>query len=530
MLSQEVWSRAGYYKQAREGSLDKKHLGMRVLFNLVSQATSILDLGCGEGTRLSLLAGKKIRATGIDISPKAISLAKEKYPYHNFMVGDLEKLPYPDASFDLVYSAFTFEHLDNPEQVIKEALRVLSKRGKLVVIAPNFGAPNRASPAFKGNRLVKMIKGVIGDFNKSGKLGWNKVRPIADSKKYSIDWDTTIEPYLGTLVSYLKKNNAKVLLANSCWGKELPHAGILQRVLRFLGEKNINPFWMWGPHLVVVAEKSTQSKTCILCGNKKYKKLFEIRGAAILKCSRCGLVKTEGLVMTEYENYHRDEDYLKSEFQFRNFFQKRMQIIRKFYHKSGKVLEIGCSIGTFLSLFRDKGWEVWGVEPSKSASIAKKRKLKIINTRFEEAVLPKNYFDLVILNHTLEHFENPVQVLDQVKKILKKGGTVFVDVPNFGGFSAGLLNSLWPYLMPEEHFFQYSQLPLKRIFEKAGFRVIFQGSRSGIWDYGNPLRGLLDELLNFRKSFFKDLIGAVPAFLTTLLDKGSTLTVVGENG
>lgn len=83
--------------------------------------------------------------------------------------------------------------------------------------------------------------------------------------------------------------------------------------------------------------------------------------------------------------------------------------------------------------------------------------------------------------------------------------------------------------MPEEHYYQFAPDTLKEVFEKSGFRVIFTGSRSGIWDYGNPIGGLMDKLIKMRKSFFTDLLGAVPALFTTLANKGSSLSMVGEN-
>ena len=232
-LRETVWTKDKYYRIARKGSLDVNHPGMKILEKLANDADSILDLGCGEGTRLNLLVTQG-RGVGIDISSKAISLAKEKYPDFDFRVGDLEKLPFKNKSFDLVYSAFVFEHLDNPEKVIKEAIRVLTPGGKLVVIAPNFGAPNRSSPPFKGSRLVKLLAGFIKNMLPGKSLGWAKVMPIATAGAYEIDWDTTIEPYLGSLMGFLKSLQMKIISYDSCWNEELKGAGYLQRLFRFL--------------------------------------------------------------------------------------------------------------------------------------------------------------------------------------------------------------------------------------------------------------------------------------------------------
>ncbi|MCJ7805513.1 class I SAM-dependent methyltransferase [Patescibacteria group bacterium] len=253
-LAKSVWSKKIYYDIAAKGSLDVNHPAMKILAKLAKGANQILDMGCGEGTRLNFVARGK-ECYGIDISSKAIGLAKKKYSKLHFTVGDLETLPYKNESFDLVYSAFVFEHLDNPEKVIKEGIRVLRKGGKFLVVAPNFGAPNRASPPFKGNRIKKLVKGFLFDFLPDRDLSWNRVSPIATKSKYDIDGDTTIEPYLGSLIKFFKTEGLKTEYYSSCWEQELPSAGLLQRMFRFFGQMGIYPFNLWGPHLLIVGHK-----------------------------------------------------------------------------------------------------------------------------------------------------------------------------------------------------------------------------------------------------------------------------------
>jgi len=254
-LTKNVWSKDEYYDIAAKGSSEMDHPAMQKLADLAKNSAEILDMGCGEGTRLANIADKNTHIFGIDISPKAIAIAKKKYPRFNFRVGNLEKLPFHDEKFDLVYSAFVFEHLDNPKKVIKEGIRVLKRGSCLLIAAPNFGAPNRASPPFKGSRFLKLITGFIKDFVPSGDLGWQKVKPIADTEKYESDWDTTVEPYVGSLVKYLRKCGLTITHFSSGWKMEKANASALQKIFKILGEAGIYPFKNWGPHLVVVAQK-----------------------------------------------------------------------------------------------------------------------------------------------------------------------------------------------------------------------------------------------------------------------------------
>ncbi len=258
-LKKEIWRSDDYYLLAKKGSMDVNHPGMRILKQLASISTKILDLGCGEGTRLNWISEGRGKGVGVDISDTAIKLAKKTYPKVAFIKADLEKVPLKDKSFNLVYSAYVLEHLSKPEKVLSEAMRLLIEDGLLVLIAPNYGAPNRASPPFKGSRIRKVVMGLIDDFilhfKTSSDLKWTKVNPIATRDEYYIDWDTTIEPYIGSLINFLKGKGMKIKYFTTCWLEELPSAKIHQVVFRLLGEIGIYPFLMWGPHLVVVAQK-----------------------------------------------------------------------------------------------------------------------------------------------------------------------------------------------------------------------------------------------------------------------------------
>ena len=253
--SQPLWETEEYYEIAHKGSLDLTHPGMIELKALAKDAKRILDLGCGDGTRLNYLAKGKY-AVGIDGSKKAIALANKKYGGIESIHGNIEKLPFNDGAFDLVYSAFVLEHLSKPERVLNEAMRVTALKGTICLVAPNFGAPNRASPVFRGSRIKKLFGKVLMDFfpgNKEG-LGWDRVSPIVN-KDYKPDYDTTIEPYLGSLIRFFESKGLAIKSYSSCWSQELAGVKLHQKVFRVLGEAGIFPFYLWGPHLLLVAQK-----------------------------------------------------------------------------------------------------------------------------------------------------------------------------------------------------------------------------------------------------------------------------------
>ncbi len=266
---------------------------------------------------------------------------------------------------------------------------------------------------------------------------------------------------------------------------------------------------------------------CVLCENKDFEFVFAADKFHLYKCKKCGLVRIKEAPQVSYNKYHRDTDYQKFENLFRNIFQKRVTIIHKL-KSSGKVLDIGTSTGTMLTLFDKTKWQRFGIEPSGSAAIAKSRGLKIYNKTFEGAKLPRNFFDVVILNHVLEHVVDPIQVLSKVKNILETDGIVLVDVPNFGGLSSQLTKARWPFLVPDEHTFHFTKESLQKVFEKAGLEVIHFESRSGVFEFANPIKELWESLITLKKRFFRNLLFLPFNLLATLLNEGDSMSMVGR--
>lgn len=272
---------------------------------------------------------------------------------------------------------------------------------------------------------------------------------------------------------------------------------------------------------------------CILCGNKAFKTLYLVEEYQILMCTNCELVTTKQSDTLSYTHYHRDADYEKFEKHFKNIFRKRFNLVKKYLNinkstnYTPRVCDIGASTGTMLDIFSKEGWETWGVEPSKSAGLAKSKGHKIIKSTLEKAKVPSKYFDAVVLNHTLEHVDNPLVVLKKVRDILKDRGIVLVDVPNFGSLSSALQKEKWSYLLPQEHNFHFTQKTLKAIFEKAGFDVIYSKSRSGICEFANPLEELLESLISLKKRFFTNVVGLPQSLIETTLNKGNSMSMIG---
>lgn len=244
-----------YHIAGTASSLIGNHSGLKKLADICKNQNRVLDIGCGEGTRLNTLLLPKQRGWGIDLSLKAIQLARHQFPRHHFLIGDAAKLPYDDNYFDLVYSAFSLEHTLDPKAVISEMIRVTKPNGEIVIICPNFGAPNRRSPVSVQNPWLKLLIGFFGDFLPNRSLNWQSVVPKTSYE--NIDDDTTVEPYLHSLVFYLQSQPVRIITASSLWDQEEKSNNIRKFIISVAGRLHLFPFKYWGPQIFVEFQKKS---------------------------------------------------------------------------------------------------------------------------------------------------------------------------------------------------------------------------------------------------------------------------------
>jgi len=99
-------------------------------------ALQILDVGCGTGANLEMLA-EFGEAEGVDVSAEALSFCQER-GLRNVKLGEAEALPYDAESFDLVTGLDVVEHLDDDLAGLQEMRRVLRRGGRALVFVPAF--------------------------------------------------------------------------------------------------------------------------------------------------------------------------------------------------------------------------------------------------------------------------------------------------------------------------------------------------------------------------------------------------------
>ncbi|PYO98736.1 MAG: hypothetical protein DMD61_09150 [Gemmatimonadetes bacterium] len=132
-----------------EPTLSSQHLISRQRFALkmveaaMPPSSRILEVGCGAGVMAAKLIKRGYAVWGIDLAEPMIRHARQLCESDPFGVGDIEHIPFPDNTFDVVVSLGVIEYLESDEQALREVWRVLRPGGRAVIAIPNGRSPLR---------------------------------------------------------------------------------------------------------------------------------------------------------------------------------------------------------------------------------------------------------------------------------------------------------------------------------------------------------------------------------------------------
>lgn len=254
------------------------------------------------------------------------------------------------------------------------------------------------------------------------------------------------------------------------------------------------------------------SRICPICNSKSnilFKKLLPYYSfnnqEKLLRCLTCGIISifpfpSKKQVMSVYSSDDYIMNYEKRNIKWAggkekaaDYLKKRLTDIEALTGKKGKLLDIGAGSGAFLAYAKTSGWQVKGVEISPAWVRYAKRNfgIKLFYGELRQANFTANSFDLIHLNHTFEHVYHPIELLVEIKRLLRPGGYLIIEVPQelyplselvqfylsykirFKPLIKKILQRKMtiPQLPPSLHLFFFTVKSLKKLMENVGFQV-----------------------------------------------------------
>ena len=159
------------------------------------------------------------------------------------------------------------------------------------------------------------------------------------------------------------------------------------------------------------------------------------------------------------------------------------------YVPNGRLLDVGCGAGTYLARMRELGWDVHGVDLSLDAvRVAKER----YGIPVEVGMLPEvryseGMFDVVTMNHVIEHVPDPLAYLAECRRILAHRGQLIIRTPNMVSFASRLFGKDWKALDPPRHLVLFSPSTLRACVQRSGFCVVRERSYPYLASYNTQM-------------------------------------------
>lgn len=240
---------------------------------------------------------------------------------------------------------------------------------------------------------------------------------------------------------------------------------------------------------------------CKVCGANDLMTKYRLRDFDVMACRSCGTVSLymKGGGGEPEDVYSSDYFNERSAYFFGNSvvdpaegeesssiadFKRGLDLIEGM-KKPGRLLDIGCAMGVFLALAKERGWDVRGTDVSEFA-------VKFASERFgmdcrkgslRDAGFPDRYFDVITMWDVLEHFEDPLCELEEVRRVLADDGVLIFDTPNEESLmrllahmayvgTGGALSYPVKKLYHEFHLYYYSPRTVRLLFERAGFKIV----------------------------------------------------------
>ena len=170
------------------------------------------------------------------------------------------------------------------------------------------------------------------------------------------------------------------------------------------------------------------------------------------------VIDPDGLVRNRLEERERHLEDLCNELKYVNSL------------KPGKILDVGCGLGYFLSGI-DETWEKFGVEISNFCADYAQEWGEIFTGKIEDLKLCHNDFDVIVLHHVIEHVENPINLILEIKNLMKKGGTLVLGTPDFDSGCARLFGKNFRLLNDPTHISLFSNESMHRFLRDFGFTI-----------------------------------------------------------
>lgn len=223
----------------------------------------------------------------------------------------------------------------------------------------------------------------------------------------------------------------------------------------------------------------TADRACPLCGAREATVSRRFPPHAIVRCDACrNAYVRSGDAATATVNVEYDEAAVRSYLDWYGRRGRRRErayyesVLRPFARPGARMIDVGAGLGGAVAVARSLGMDAVGVDPSPWADLAQ-RHLGLPVTRRRVEDVEDGRFDVALTNATLEHIDDPVAFLGEIRRVLAPGGAILsLAVPNYRDWSIVLGLSWFPNNLPPHHVNYFEPRSIRAAHERAGFEDV----------------------------------------------------------
>ncbi|MGB9625340.1 MAG: class I SAM-dependent methyltransferase [Phycisphaerae bacterium] len=218
---------------------------------------------------------------------------------------------------------------------------------------------------------------------------------------------------------------------------------------------------------------------CPVCSHKERRPYDPDVQPAYQECRRCGCVYVDPRLSAEAIhqlvrnsralNFFHEHILLATEpVRREHIFRPRLERLRR-HVPAGRVLELGCAVGTFLGLLKEAGYEAQGVELCRFSIEHNRRLGRIVHERpIEQLALPPETFDAVCAWEVLCHVSSPRDTLAAAFRALRPGGVLMLTTTNVLSFEYLTLRARHHTMIPHVFYQHFTPQGIRLLLESAG--------------------------------------------------------------
>ncbi len=223
------------------------------------------------------------------------------------------------------------------------------------------------------------------------------------------------------------------------------------------------------------------TRTRFLFENRDLLHCIDDKRFRLVRCEECFLVSLDPQPSFEELKKYYPESYepftdnkpfrlIKKFLRLRSYFFAKK--LKKLKGLEARILEIGSANGENLLGLRSFGFQnVEGIEPSQSAAVTAAKKGLTVRCESFQSIKTDKTYDVIIMRHVLEHLPDPVSVFNKLAELLRNGGFVFIDTPNYASLDRLLLGKYWSGYDTPRHLYIYSPSNMRKLLKDSPFNV-----------------------------------------------------------